>query len=215
MSASHDLKGYAKKINDLPKLFLYFIIFAIILEFFPNQKGLIGLLKGEYKNQSVTINKKNPSYLPSFDNTVEDVTMNNFKITKVVDGDTVEVTSGDENYKVRLLGINTPESVDPRRPVECFGLEASNYAKENFLNKDVYLELDSTQSKYDKYGRLLAYVYLLDDQMINRKLISDGYAYEYTYDNAYKYQKDFKELQRFAKAENRGLWNEGTCNGQK
>ncbi len=215
MSASHELKGYAKKINDLPKVFLFIVVIAVILEFFPNQKGLIGVLNGQYKNQNVNIKKKDASYLPSFENKVDDIVMNNFKITKVIDGDTIEVENGEENYKVRLIGINTPESVDPRRPVECFGREASNYAKKNFLNESVQMELDSTQSKYDKYGRLLAYVYLSDGQMINKKLISEGYAYEYTYDNAYKYQKDFKELQRFAKAEERGLWNKDTCNGQK
>jgi micrococcal nuclease len=143
----------------------------------------------------------------------------NFKITKIVDGDTIEVqkeVDGNmKKYKVRLLGINTPESVDPRREVECFGKEASAYAKENFLGKIVNLETDDTQDKYDKYDRLLAYIFLEDGQMINRKLIADGYAYEYTYDKPYKYQKDFKDIQRFAKSENRGLWSSDTCNGQK
>jgi micrococcal nuclease len=77
------------------------------------------------------------------------------------------------------------------------------------------VELDSSQDTYDKYDRLLGYVFLEDGQMLNRKMVADGYAYEYTYANPYKYQKDFKDLQRFAKNEKRGLWSENTCNGQK
>jgi micrococcal nuclease len=79
----------------------------------------------------------------------------------------------------------------------------------------VKLETDDSQDKYDKYGRLLAYVYLLDNQMANRKLVAEGYAYEYTYDAPYKYQEDFKSLQSFAKREARGLWAKDTCNGVK
>jgi micrococcal nuclease len=121
---------------------------------------------------------------------------------------------------VRLLGINSPESVDPRRTVECFGKEASNYAKENFLGKNVIVKTDNTQSMYDKYNRLLAYVYLYNSsstigEMINERLIRDGYAYEYTYDKPYTYQVDFKALQSAAQSDGAGLWSVNTCNGKK
>jgi micrococcal nuclease len=79
----------------------------------------------------------------------------------------------------------------------------------------VYLEFDDTQGTRDTYGRLLAYVYLEDGQMLNRKMIADGYAYEYTYRFPYKYQKEFRELVGFAQRNARGLWSPTTCNGQK
>lgn len=134
-----------------------------------------------------------------------------YKITKVVDGDTIDITKNAEKTRVRLLGINTPETVDPRRAVECFGQEASDYAKSEFLNENVSIETDPSQSTYDKYNRLLAYVYLDGGEMINRKLIAYGYAHEYTYDTPYKYQKEFKALEAFAKNEKRGLWGD-VCN---
>lgn len=137
-----------------------------------------------------------------------------YQVTRIVDGDTIEVARDGETIKVRLLGINTPESVGDRAH-ECFGKEASAYATSIMKGETVKLETDDSQDKYDKYGRLLAYVYLLDNQMANRKLIAEGYAYEYTYDAPYKYQEDFKALQSFAKREARGLWARDTCNGEK
>jgi micrococcal nuclease len=117
--------------------------------------------------------------------------------------------------KVRLIGINTPETVDPRRPVECFGKEASNYMKEIAQGKIVRLEYDESQSSRDTYGRILAYVYLEDGEMINRKMVAEGYAYEYTYMTPYRYQKDFRNLQRLAQTSKRGLWADTTCAGSK
>ena len=227
--------GYAKIISNLPLYFFYIAVLAVALEFLPNQKGIIGILNSQYKNMNTSISKSlenssgnNNQNFSSNDSVTGIESYNSelkdFKITKIVDGDTLEVQKENksesgivsiEKYKVRLLGINTPESVDPRREVECFGKEASEYAKKNFLDETVRLETDNSQSKYDKYNRLLAYIYLSDGQMLNRKLIADGYAYEYTYDKAYKYQKDFKDIQRFAKSENRGLWSADTCNGVK
>jgi micrococcal nuclease len=116
---------------------------------------------------------------------------------------------------VRLIGINTPETVDPRRPVECFGKEASNRMKELAKGEIVKLEYDETQSTRDAYGRLLAYVYLEDGEMLNRKMIAEGYAYEYTYMLPYRYQKEFRELQTLAKTSKRGLWSDETCSGSK
>ena len=137
-----------------------------------------------------------------------------YEVTRIVDGDTIEVIRDGKSVKVRLLGINTPESVGDRVH-ECFGKEASVYASSILKNQIVKLETDDSQDKYDKYGRLLAYVYLLDNQMANRKLIAEGYAYEYTYDAPYKYQEDFRALQSFAKREARGLWARDRCNGEK
>lgn len=138
-----------------------------------------------------------------------------YKVTKVTDGDTLHIEKDGEDTVVRLIGINTPETVDPRRPVECFGKEATNKMKSLVNGENVRLEYDDSQSLYDSYDRLLAYVYLEDGQMLNRKMIADGYAYEYTYMTPYKYQQEFRELQNLARTSERGLWAPESCNGQK
>ena len=109
----------------------------------------------------------------------------------------------------------TPETVDPRRQVECYGKEASQRMKEIANGKLVRLEYDESQSTRDAYGRLLAYIYLEDGQMLNRKMIAEGYAYEYTYLTPYRYQKEFRQLQTLAQGAKRGLWADDTCNGSK
>ena len=138
-----------------------------------------------------------------------------YKVIRVVDGDTLDINYGATEEKVRLIGINTPETVDPRKAVECFGKEASARMTGLAGGKIVRLEMDDSQSQRDIYGRLLAYVYLEDGEMLNRKMIAEGYAYEYTYMTPYRYQAEFREIQTLAKTSNRGLWAPNTCNGQK
>lgn len=133
-------------------------------------------------------------------------------VSRVVDGDTIEVVKDGAKEKVRLIGINTPETVDPRKKVECFGNEASAHAKELLTGKQVKLVTDDTQTKYDKYGRLLAYVYTDDGLFVNKHMIEEGYAYEYTYTVPYTFQKEFKEAQKQAETEGKGLWNAKVCN---
>lgn len=137
-----------------------------------------------------------------------------YKVNRAVDGDTLELNMNERKEKVRLIGINTPETVDPRKDVECFGKEASDKMKALTNGELVYLEYDETQGMRDKYDRILAYVYLEDNQMLNRKMIADGYAHEYTYGIPYKYQKEFRELQNFARTQERGLWSPNSCNGK-
>lgn len=138
-----------------------------------------------------------------------------YKVTKVTDGDTIHIDMDGTDEKVRLIGINTPETVDPRTQVQCFGKEASERMKELAGGKIVRLEYDDSQSLRDTYGRLLAYVYLEDGEMLNRKMVAEGYAYEYTYLAPYKYQSEFRDLQNIARVSGRGLWNPETCDGKK
>jgi micrococcal nuclease len=138
-----------------------------------------------------------------------------YYVDRVVDGDTIKVKINDTVETVRLIGINTPETVDPRRTVECFGKEASSRMKELLDGEIVRLEYDASQNYRDTYDRILAYVYLEDGQMVNRKMIAEGYAYEYTYMTPYLYQDEFRKLQQLAKSSGRGLWSENTCNGEK
>jgi micrococcal nuclease len=136
-----------------------------------------------------------------------------YPVSKVVDGDTVAVNIDGKQEVIRLIGINTPETVDPRKPVECFGAESSAKSKEILMGKKVGLEADETQSNKDKYGRPLRYIYLEDGINFNKLMVEEGYAYEYTYGTPYKYQADFKDAQQKAKDAKKGLWAENTCNG--
>lgn len=134
-----------------------------------------------------------------------------YDVVKVVDGDTVDVSIDGRVERMRLIGINTPETVDPRRPVQCFGIEASNKAKGLLEGQRVELESDSTQGERDKYGRLLRYIRLRDGRNFNELMISEGYAYEYTYNSPYKYQQEFKRAETSAREAKRGLWADSAC----
>lgn len=134
-------------------------------------------------------------------------------VVSVTDGDTIKVQIGTQTKTIRFIGIDTPETKDPRKPVQCFGQEASNKMKELVENKQVIIESDTSQGELDKYGRLLRYVFLPDGTNVNLKMISDGYAHEYTYNLPYKYQSEFKAAQKDADINNRGLWAPTTCNG--
>jgi micrococcal nuclease len=134
-----------------------------------------------------------------------------YVVTKVIDGDTLSIDIGGTKETLRLIGINTPETVDPRKSVECFGKEASAKANELLSGKRIRIEKDPTQGDRDKYGRLLAYVYREDGLFFNKQMIEEGYAYEYTYNLPYKYQAEFKVAQRMAEAGKKGLWAPGVC----
>lgn len=129
-------------------------------------------------------------------------------VTKVVDGDTIVVNSG---TTVRLIGIDTPETVDPRRPVGCFGKEASNKVKELLTGKEVILQKDVSET--DKYKRLLRYVFLPLPEgrtlFANDYLVREGFAKALTYPPDVKYNEQFRRAEREAKESNRGLW--GRC----
>jgi micrococcal nuclease len=138
-----------------------------------------------------------------------------------VDGDTVEILKECRPISLRLVGINTPETVDPRKPVQCYGPEASAEAKKLLTGKNIRIEMDPASGTYDKYGRTLAYIYLLDPKtgayswFYNEFMIEQGFAYEYTYFNIkYEYQTEFKQVQAEAKENQRGLWSPSTCNGK-
>lgn len=138
-----------------------------------------------------------------------------YAVLRVVDGDTIDIEKDGAKIRLRLIGINSPESVDPRRPVECFGKEASKHASTLLTGTSVTIESDASQGALDKYGRTLAYVILSDGKNFNEQMIRDGYAYEYTYHIPYKYQSLFKEAERDAQSHARGLWATSTCSGKK
>ena len=139
-----------------------------------------------------------------------------YPVVKVVDGDTVTININGKNTTLRLIGLDTPETVDPRRTVQCFGKEASDEAKKLMQGQSVRIELDESQGTYDKYGRTLAYVYVPADSrqegiMVNQYMIAEGFGHEYTYNLPYKYQAQFKTAQKSAQEQKRGLWADSVC----
>lgn len=133
-----------------------------------------------------------------------------YEVTKIVDGDTIRVKKNEQEVKVRLIGIDTPETVDPRKEVECYGVEAKEYLGKLLSGKSVKIETDPSQDTYDKYGRLLGYVYL-NEELVNLKMIEGGYAHEYTYDLPYKFQAEFRSGEKVARENAIGLWSSATC----
>jgi len=125
------------------------------------------------------------------------------KVVRVVDGDTINVEINGKVEPVRYIGIDTPETVDPRKPVQCFGVEASKKNKELVEGKMVRLEKDITDR--DKYNRLLRYVWL-GDMLINQTLVEQGFAKSYSYPPDIKYQDRFVAAEKKAREDKLGLW---------
>ncbi|WP_240040914.1 thermonuclease family protein [Paenibacillus ginsengarvi] len=124
------------------------------------------------------------------------------EVKRVVDGDTFETKNGD---KVRLIGMNTPETVKPNSPVERYGKEASNYSKKTLTGKTVYLFADAGDT--DKYGRLLRYVFLEGEaEMYNETLLREGYANTMTIPPNVMFAKSFVQVEREARNKGKGLW---------
>jgi len=144
--------------------------------------------------------------LPSSDTLAPNAT-----IERVVDGDTIIVRLNGRRERVRLIGIDTPESVDPNRPVQCFGHEASAHT-ESLLPPGTEVSLVRDVEARDKYDRLLAYVIRTDDQLfVNLDLIENGFAGPLTYPPNDHYADLFESSADFAAAAGIGLW--GTCGG--
>lgn len=140
-----------------------------------------------------------------------------FLVTKVNDGDTFEIETGE---RIRLLGIDTPEKWESdklnrdsertgkdKEILQKLGQLASDYTENILLNKKVLLEADPTNSDKDRYGRLLRYAYLEDGTLFNLKIIQEGYAYAYT-KYPVIYMEEFLQAQSDARENKRGLWGD-------
>jgi len=121
-------------------------------------------------------------------------------VTRVVDGDTIHVEG---IGTVRLIGVDTPETVDPRKPVQSFGKEASEFTRRMAQGKVVRLEFDFQRK--DKYDRTLAYVYLPDGTFLNAEIVKQGYGHAYT-QFPFKYLDQFRAHEREAREAGRGQW---------
>lgn len=135
-------------------------------------------------------------------------------VDRVVDGDTIHVLVDGADVTVRMIGINTPETVKPDSPVECFGPQSSDFAKAVLSDQPVLLEFDDGQGRQDKYGRTLAYVWRASPSgepvLFNLEAVAGGYAYERQYSSTAPAWKDvLRAAQDSARAAGRGLW--GAC----
>lgn len=169
-------------------LFLFVITLFIGIFFSPNIKNNVTLQNSTKKNFSQP--KPNKQLV---------------KVTKVIDGDTIEIDGG---YKIRYIGVDTPETVDPRRPVQCFGKEASNMNKKLVEGRTIWIEKDISET--DKFGRLLRYVYV-GNIFVNEFLVSGGYAKVKTFPPDIDKQKEFKDAENLARVYKKGLWADDAC----
>lgn len=133
----------------------------------------------------------------------------NARVVRVVDGDTIVVSADGTEDKVRLIGINTPESVDRRRPVMCFGKKASEHMAE-LLPEGTPVRLERDVEPRDRYDRLLAYVYRASDALfVNLAMVQEGFAQQYTYPPNVAHADEFGDAQKTAREKNLGAW--GGC----
>lgn len=136
--------------------------------------------------------------------------MDRATVSRVIDGDTIEIETGE---KIRYIGVDTPETKHPNKPVQCFGREAAQKNKELVEGKEVLLEKDVSDT--DRYGRLLRYVYLPNPDatdeaiFVNEILIEQGFAQVITYPPDVKYHELLLQAQKEAQSEESGLWS--TC----
>jgi micrococcal nuclease len=128
-----------------------------------------------------------------------------YKVTHVTDGDTIEVNMDGQAEKVRMIGVDTPETKKPNAPVQCFGPQASDFTHKTLDSKSVRLEADPLDDNRDRYGRLLRYVYLQDGTLFEKSLISQGYGFAYI-SFPFTKKNEFSKLQADAQAAKVGLW---------
>lgn len=133
-----------------------------------------------------------------------------FPFIRVVDGDTVIVGVDSRSEYVRLIGIDSPEPNDPGGP-ECYATEATEHIKELARTGTVVLHFDDTQGARDTYNRLLAYVELPDGTDLGERMLRDGYAREFTYDQPYERRDTYLVAENDALTNEAGLWAEDTC----
>lgn len=128
-----------------------------------------------------------------------------YEVEEVSDGDTIIVNMNGTREIIRMIGVDTPETHHPDRPVECYGQAASDYSRELLAGKKVRLQADPLNTNRDRYDRLLRYVYLPDGTLAEAKLIAEGYGFSYT---QFPFEKtdEFNTYEQQARDAKRGLW---------
>ena len=129
-----------------------------------------------------------------------------YRVVRFDDGDTIVVDMNGTEEKVRFIGVDTPETQDPRKAVQCFGKAASSYTRGRIGDQPVRLEADPLSTNRDRYNRLLRYVYLPDGTLMNLDIIQQGYGFAYL---SFPFTKsdEFRAAQTTAREQNKGLWS--------
>jgi micrococcal nuclease len=130
-----------------------------------------------------------------------------YPVVRSVDGDTIRVDRDGEEIVVRFIGLDTPETVAPDRPVECYGPEASARTASLVEGGQVWLEYDEVTGLTDKYDRTLAFVWLDQQTMLNELLIREGFAEEVTYTDGYAHADELRAAENAARDAGAGLWS--------
>lgn len=186
-----------------------FVPVRLIAELFDRSVGW------DNDTKTVLINDKGqiPAPVVKSTNTFEEA-----KVLRVVDGDTIEIDRGKGKEKVRFVLVDTPETVHPKKGVEFYGKEASNFTKSQLTGKTVYLQKDTSDT--DRYGRLLRYIWIerpssdnpsneeIKSKCFNAILLAGGYANVSTFPPDVKYVDLFRKIERQARDGNVGLWNQ-------
>lgn len=181
---------------------------TLIISFIVLLLGIGSIVVSGQFNQAAEVSVMKPvaGFYDSYNSDKDDsfAQSNLFPVVRVVDGDTIIVDIDGVEERIRLIGIDTPESVHPdqERNVE-YGEIASSFTEEQLEGQYVSLELDAQER--DQYGRLLAYVYL-DDTMFNETLLEKGHAVVSTYPPNVRYADRFLEIQSEARDKEAGLW---------
>ena len=158
--------------------------------------SLIITLLGYYTNQ-------NPKQIAQV---ASSVTTGSYRVTEFLDGDTISVDMNGRNEKIRMIGVDTPETHDPRKTVECFGKAASEYTKQLIGEGPVRLEADQLSTNRDRYNRLLRYVYTSDNKLVQAEIIKNGYGFAYV-SFPFSMLDEFREYEKQAREQNLGLWS--------
>lgn len=130
-----------------------------------------------------------------------------YQVTKFDDGDTIVVDMNGNNETIRFIGVDTPETHDPRKAVQCFGQAAAAFTKQLIGDSPVRLEADPINTNRDRYNRLLRYVYLPDGRLVNAEIIKQGYGFAYLSFPVTK-ADEFRAYEKQARQANRGLWSD-------
>jgi endonuclease YncB( thermonuclease family) len=137
--------------------------------------------------------------------TIQQAQPGTYKVVEFVDGDTIAVDMNGKTEKLRFIGVDTPETHDPRKAVQCFGVQAAAFTKNLIGTSNVRLESDPLGTNRDRYNRLLRYIYLPNGTLVNAEIIKQGYGFAYT---GFPFTKsdEFITDQKTAREQNKGLW---------
>jgi endonuclease YncB( thermonuclease family) len=175
------------------------------------KRKLMILVIGLLITTGLVIAQRN-GWLKPLSNNARQLQPGQYEVVEFADGDTIVVDMNGQAERVRFIGVDTPETQDPRVAVQCFGKVASEFTKSLIGTSPVRLEADPTNTNRDRYDRLLRYAYLPDGRLINAEVIKQGYGFAYTL-FPFEKMEEFREYERQAREQGLGLW--GSCRIQE